>query len=154
MKAIQIELCAMGEMKRDFSLECTSVGQNCILIQCIFSCAINMCVFRQGFMWTCHSLMTLLFPPASEVWEWECQMPVKASLVHFSSSHTVCNQRQRGHAAAITAPHNRARYKDVTFLWFFKAFNGNDFFFRFAFRVPYIYACFYNVSFNILMYIL
>lgn len=28
------------------------------------------------------------------------------------------------------------------------------FFFHFAFRVPYIYACFYNVSFNILMYIL
>lgn len=34
-------------------------------------------------MWICNSFMTLLFPPASEAWEWECQVPVKASLVRF-----------------------------------------------------------------------
>lgn len=118
----------------------------------LFLC--NKYVFQIGIYVDMSFTHDIVVPPASEVWKWECQMPVKASVVHFSSSHTACYQRQRGHTAAITAPHNRARYKDVTFRWFFKAFNGNDILFHFAFRVPYIYACFYNVSFNMLMYIL
>lgn len=77
-------------------------------------------------------------PPTSEVWEWECQIPVKASLVHFFKA-LIWSVIRGGHTAATTAPHNRAKYRDVTFLWFFKAFN---FFFHFAFRVPYIYAVF------------
>lgn len=43
--SFQIESCVLWGKWRDFSLECTSVGQNCILIQCIFSCAINVCGF-------------------------------------------------------------------------------------------------------------
>lgn len=158
MKAFKLRVVCYGGKWRYFSLECTSVGQNCILIQCIFSCAINMCVLDRVLCgYVIHS--------------WQCMFPstherfvgVRCQSKHhwcyffiFFQALIVCNWRQRGGhtAATLTVPHNRARYKDVTFLWFLKAFNSKDIFFcfHFAFRVPYIYACFYNVSFNMLMY--
>lgn len=105
----------------------------------LFLCNKYVC-FQIGIYVDMSFTHDIVVPPASEVWEWECQMPVRASLVHFSSSPTVRNQRQRDHTAAIAAPHNRARYKDVTFLWFFKAFNGNDIVFSFCIQSA-LYLC-------------
>lgn len=70
----------------------------------------------------------------------------------FSSSHTVCNQRQR-----VTQPHSQLHTigqgtKTSLSCGSLKHSMVITFYFHFAFRVPYIYACFYNVSFNILMY--
>lgn len=155
MKAFKLRVVCYGGKWRYFSLECTSVGQNCILIQCIFSCAINMCVLDRVLCgYVIHSWQYVSQHPRAICGS---QVPVEASLVlFFFQALIVCNWKQRGGhtAATLTVPHNRARYKDVTFLWFLKAFNSKDIFFcfHFAFRVPYIYACFYNVSFNMLMY--
>lgn len=147
-ESFQTESCVLWGKLRDFSLECTSVGQNCILIQCIFSCAINMYVFRLlGYLWLCYSLMTLLFPPQVRCGSGNVRCQLRN---HWCIFQALTQSVIRG-SAAFTTPHNRARYKDVTVLWFFKAFDSNDIFhFHFAFRVPYIYACFYNVSFNIM----
>lgn len=96
-------------------------------------------------------------PPPKLLRMWRGSADVECEFKHhwciffiFTNAHS----GQRGHTVAFTAPHNRAKYKDVTFLWFFNALGGNDVWFSiFAFRVPYIYAVFYNVSFNIVMYI-
>lgn len=69
----------------------------------------------------------LLFDPCSQVWKWECQMSFKQFLVvHLGfkiffcqlSSHVLLEAK--GSKRCNHAPHNRAKYKDVTFLWFFK----------------------------------
>lgn len=127
MKSFKLRVCVLWGKWRDFSLECTSVGQNCILIQCIFSCAINMCMLGRILCGYVNHSLTLLFPPASEVWEWECPGASRSitGAFFFKLSYTLYLETE-GSRSRTHVPHNRARYKDVTLSWFFKAFSGKD----------------------------
>lgn len=78
--------------------------------------------------------------------------------VRFQSKHHWCiflraPIRSVLRGRGVTQPHSPLhaigqKYEDVTFLWFFKAFNGNDIFlFPFCIQSA-LYLCrFYNVSF-------
>lgn len=87
----------------------------------------------------------------------QCIPPLPPPLVRCSSSHTVCNQRERERVAQPQSPLHTIgqRYKDFSFFWFFKAVNGYNVVVFLSFCIQsalYLCLVFYNVSFNILMY--
>lgn len=88
--------------KRDFSLECTSVG----IMNSVHPLLCNKRVYR-FHVETSFAHHVVVAPPPQGV-----------------AASQMC--RQRGRASAIVASHNRAQYKDVTFSRFFQMFCIKD----------------------------
>lgn len=130
MKAFKESCVLHGEMKWDVSLECTSVGQHLILIQCIFlSC--NKCVL-DGIL-----SVYVIHPPR----EWGVGMSRHRWRLFFLKTQFVIG------GGGTTRPqsllHNRTRSTKTSLS------RGSlqrsvvmPFCSHFAFRVPYIYAIF------------
>lgn len=99
-------------------------------------------------------ILDIAVPPATEVREWECPMLAKAS--HWCIFQALIRSVIRGRG--VTQPQSplhtigQGTKTSLSCGSLKHSMVMAYFLFHFAFRVPYIYACFYNVSFNILMY--
>jgi len=95
-------------------------------------------------MWMICSVMTLLLPVSVRCWGGD----VRCHSEHHRGVFRCTPPSKRrsipiGQGTKTSLSHGSLQHSVVYMTWFFFLF-----FFHFAFRVPYIYACFYKVSFT------